>query len=117
MVMTLIGIVVVLAVMLAGFRLGAWATRANGVTLGSKPPPEGWAARCTACGNPVGYQVTWAPAVLAMRKDQRDRVKFDLALTFMQPQRAVVAPPPQPPPPALKLVEAEPPGPETGGAS
>jgi hypothetical protein len=78
----MIGFAVALASMLAGFQLGVWATRESGKALAGKPVPDGWAARCGACGVPIGYEVTWNPAVLTMRKDQKDRIKFDLRLTF-----------------------------------
>lgn len=113
--MMLVGVVMVGLALIAGFRIALWSSRANGLALGQKPPPEGWAARCTTCGNPVGYSVTWAPAVRAMRKEHRDKVKFDLALHFQNPParvtRELPAAPPPVPPPQLALVGRDEPTP------
>lgn len=82
--MTLVWMGLVVLGVYGGMRIGSWATIEQQAKASRLPPPEGWPARCKCCGVPIGYSVTWAPAVLAMRKDQRDRVKFDLELTFPQ---------------------------------
>lgn len=88
MAMMLIGFVVTMLALWAGFRLGGAAVLAQQTRAAGEPPPEGWSARCTCCGIPIGYQITWAPEVAAMRKDVRDRIKFDLQLVFPKVVRA-----------------------------